>query len=182
MKEIIKKLLRENLDFGPIEPKKEVVSEEIIVNDITLTLYRGLRNMFDNSQHNPELVEDGNDYKLLVDKYPDKLIWFSDDENFAKKYNGWGIITYPLLVKKHTKIVTYKDGTTENKNVYGNEQVLSGFGRGELKSDPYKNSYLYNGIELPNNWFWSYKTEKHIVCNSDLIINKNMIKINKNEK
>ena len=180
MKWLIKKLLRETyLDFGPIEPPKKIVNEEIAVNDITLTLYRGLINLDDNSQHNPELVIDGNNYKLSVDKYPDKLIWFTDNDNFAENYNGWGLITYKLPAKKHVKIVTYEDGSKRDYAI--TEQIESAYNRGIIEPEPHENNHLYRGIELPDHWFWSYKTQKHIVCDTDLIITKNNLKINNNK-
>ena len=181
MKDLIKKLLREGLmDFDfDVEDHGKIIDKKYKTEDIKLVLYRGLRNLFDNKEHNPELVTHGDDYMLMVDKYPDKLIWFTDNPDFASKYNGWGLIEYVLPVKKHTKIITYEDGHKSNENIYGGEQVESAYGRGLIEVDPYSNSHLYRGIELPDHWYWSYKTQKHIVCDTDLIIPKEDIIINK---
>ena len=180
MKGYIKKLLREGLDFDfDDENHGKIINTKFSNKNINLTLFRGLRNLFDNTQDNPELVVHGDEYKLDVDMYPDKLIWFTDDETFATKYNGWGIITYQLPAIKHIKTITYEDGYTINTIIDLNDEIESGYNRGLIKADPYKLNHFYRGIELPDHWFWSYKTEKHIVCDTDLIITQNNIKINR---
>lgn len=184
MKNYIKKILRENLfddDFNnTLNNHGEVVDEKIVKENLTLTLYRGLRTqrqlgMSTEPNTTPELIDIGDKYLLKVDKYPDKLIWFTDNEDFAKKYSGWGLITYKLPVIKHKKIITHEDGYKTNEFNYGNESVESGFGRGIINVDMYNNSHLYRGIELPENWYWSYKVEKHIVCDTDLKIPKDWV-------
>ena len=185
MKGFIKKLLREGLidDFGfEVENHGKVIHSEIKVKDITLTLYRGLRNQFDNTKPHPELIPYQDGYKLIVSEFPDKLIWFTDNEEFAKNYDGYGLITYNLLVKKHEKLVTYEDGYVSTDFINDNDIVTSGYGNKEIKPDIYNNNSFYRGIELPSHWYWSYKTEKHIVCDSDLIISKDNIKINNHKK
>ena len=127
---------------------------------------------------NPELIDMGDKYLLKVNKYPDKLIWFTDDKNFAEKYNGWGLIIYDLPVINHKKIVKYEDGHQDIKFTRSNS-VESGFG-GVISADPGRNSHFYRGIELPNHWYWSYKGQKHIVCDADLLIPKDsVIRLNK---
>jgi len=182
MKALIKKLLREGLfgddDFN-VPNHGKIIHEEKVSKEIPITLYRGLRTQFDNSKPHPELIDKGENYLLEVDKFPDKLIWFTRDGEFAKGYSGWGLITYELLVIKHSKILTYEDGYKINEFGYGNENIESGFGRGIISANPYKLSPLHYGIELPDHWFWSYKTEKHIVCDSDLLIPKNKVEVKK---
>jgi hypothetical protein len=183
MKGYIKQLLREGLlDDFEFDNHGKVIHTEFKVKDIELTLYRGLRNQFDNSKGHPELIPYQDGYKLIVSEFPDKLIWFTDNEEFAKKYDGYALITYKLPVKKHEKMVTYEDGYVSTGFIDSNDVVTSGYGNYEIKSDIYNNNTFYRGIELPEHWFWSYKAEKHIVCDSDLIISKDNIKINKHEK
>jgi hypothetical protein len=181
MKGYIKKLLREGLfkDFDfELENHGKIIKKEIKVKDIELTLYRGLRNQFDNTKAHPELVPYGNDYMLVASKFPDKLIWFTNDIEFAKKYDGYALITYKLPVKKHEKIVTYEDGYTTTDYIDSNDIMISGYGNTQIKQDPYNNNSFYAGIELPEHWYWSYKVEKHIVCDKDLIIPWKNIKYN----
>ena len=180
MKGYIKQLLREGLfgksDFPDVINHGKVVDESIETKKMTLKLYRGLTKHKDGV--NPELVEygKGDEYLLKVSNYPDKLIWFTDDENFAKGYSGSALITYELPVVKHIKVLTYEDGHKENDFFYGNKNIKSAYGRGVISAEPTSNSPLHYGIELPKHWHWSYKDEKHIVCNSDLIIPKTNVK------
>lgn len=183
MKDYIKKLLREGLfgekDFPDVEMINhgKVVDESIETKDIVLTLYRGV--ITHEGGKNPELVEyDKEHYILKVANFPDKLIWFTRDEDFASGYAGSALITYELPVKKHVKVLTYEDGYKENDFYYGNKDVKSAYGRGVISAVSTINSPLYFGIELPKHWYWSYKDEKHIVCDSDLIIPKENVKIN----
>ena len=123
MKGYIKQLLREGLfgekDFPDVEMINhgKVVDESIETKDMTLKLYRGV------STHeggkNPELVEyDKEHYILKVTNFPDKLIWFTRDEDFANGYAGLALITYELPVVKHIKVLTYEDGHKENDFFY----------------------------------------------------------------
>ena len=182
MKGYIKQLLREGLfgksDFDDfkIEDHGKVVDESIETKEITFKLYRGLKNHIDGV--NPELVEyDKEHYILKVDKFHDKLIYFTRDEDFAKGYAGSALITYELPVVKHIKVLTYEDGHKENDFYYGNKNIKSAYGRGVISAESTNNSPLYYGIELPKHWYWSYKDEKHIVYDSDLIIPKRNVKI-----
>lgn len=181
MKGYIKQLLREGLfgksDFDDfkIEDHGKVIDESIETKDMTFNLYRGLRSHEGNE--NPELIDKDDKYLLKVDNYPDKLIWFTRDEDFAKGYAGSALITYELPVVKHIKVLTYEDGHKENDFFYGNKDIKSAYGRGVISAEPTSDSPLYFGIELPHHWYWSYKDEKHIVCNSDLIIPKSNVKI-----
>ena len=156
----------------------EIIDEKIIKEKSILRLYRGLRAQrqlgdFTEPDTNPELIDMGDKYLLKVNKYPDKLIWFTDDKNFAEKYNGWGLIIYDLPVINHKKIVKYEDGHQDIKFTRSNS-VESGFG-GVISADPGRNSHFYRGIELPNHWYWSYKGQKHIVCDADLLIPKDSV-------
>ncbi len=181
MKEVIRKLLREGLfgksDFPDVINHGKVVDESIETKKITLKLYRGITKHEDGV--NPELVEyDEEHYILKVNKFKDKLIWFTRDEDFANGYAGSALITYELPVVKHIKVLTYEDGHKENDFFYGNKDIKSAYGRGVISAESTSNSPLYYGIELPKHWYWSYKDEKHIVCDSDLIIPKRNVKIN----
>ena len=182
MKGFIKKLLREGLfgksDFDDfkIEDHGKVIDESIETKDMTFNLYRGLKKHKDGV--NPELVEyDEEHYILMVNKFKDKLIYFTRDEEFAKEYGEFALITYELLVKKHVKVLTYEDGHKENDFYYGNTNIKSAYGRGIISGESSSNSPLYYGIELPNHWLWSGQVQKHILRNSDLIIPKRNVKI-----
>ena len=182
MKGYIKQLLREGLfgekDFPDVEMINhgKVVDESIETKDMTLKLYRGLKKHKDGV--NPELVEyDEEHYILMVNKFKDKLIYFTRDEEFAKEYGEYALITYELPVKKHVKVLTYEDGHKENDFYYGNTNIKSAYGRGIISGESSSNSPLYYGIELPNHWLWSGQVQKHILRNSDLIIPKRNVKI-----
>ena len=182
MKGYIKQLLREGLfgksDFDDfkIEDHGKVIDESIETKDMTFNLYRGLKKHKDGV--NPELVEyDEEHYILMVNKFKDKLIYFTRDEEFAKGYGEFALITYELLVKKHVKVLTYEDGHKENDFYYGNTNIKSAYGRGIISGESSSNSPLYYGIELPNHWLWSGQVQKHILRNSDLIIPKRNVKI-----
>jgi len=173
MKTLIQKLLREGLfdDFDFPEAKKEnhgkVIKNESKYKFITMTLYRGIKN-------EKELIDNHNGTYTIINKHEGRdnnFIWFTNNESFALDYSEFALLTYPLEVAKHKKIITYEDGYVKEENTFIGE-VESAYGRGVIDSDPTNDSPIYGNIELPPNWYFSYKAQKHIVCNKDLIIKR----------
>ena len=43
----------------------------------------------------------------------------------------------------------------------------------------YENCRFYAGIELPEGWYFSYKVQKHIVCDTPIVVSPDMINVQK---
>ena len=141
------------------KPSKVIKIDPPTTREVTLDLYRG----FDADLNNLELREDK--YILSPHKSEQEAIWFSQWLKDAKGRGEW-ILKYQLPVishyqRKHTEDGDYFDTIPEE---------ISG------KSDPYENSPIYGGIELPDGWLWSYKTQKYIIATKPIAITKDMIK------
>ena len=130
-------------------------SKEIIVN-----VYRG----FDANLG--ELKRENNNYILSPKKSEQGVIWFSRNLNVAKG-RGEYILEYPLRLKKHFQTVRFNDGSNYEDIP---EEIIE-------QTHPTENCRFFAGMELPEGWFFSYKTEKHIVCSIPLLIKPEMIKL-----
>lgn len=159
--------IAESLDFLN-KPKSKIASVgEIVKQPKVIQLYRGF-------SFNPdELEQNGNDFILSPKRSEQNLIWFAhqfsniymNPEEFASRY-GDHILIYPLQCTFYSQTVTYDDGTST-------QQIPEEIGN---KSIPTENCPFYRGFELPKGWFFSYKTEKHIVCDHKITVKKEWIK------
>ncbi len=159
--------ITESLDFLS-KPNSKIVSVgQPTKQQKVIQLFRGFS--FDPN----ELEQNGNEFILSPKKSEQNLIWFAhqfsniykNPEEFASGY-GDHILTYPLQCVYHSQIVTYDDGTTTQEVP---EEIAN-------KSIPTENCSFYRGFELPKGWFFSYKTEKHIVCDHKIMVKKEWIK------
>jgi len=129
------------------------------------TLYRGFDANLD------ELNKENGNYILSPKKSEQGFLWFSQKLNIAKG-RGEYILEYPLQVKRHYQTVHFNDGSSYEDVP---EEILD-------QTIPTDNCRFFAGMELPEGWFFSYKTEKHIVCSVPLIIHPNMIKTDRSYK
>lgn len=176
MKGYIKQLLREGLfdsiDWGN-EPEKPIKHTEYGHEYIIITLYRGVNDK-------NELIDNRNGTYTLKNEHEGRdnnFIWFSRNKQFTEGYASHALITYPLKVANHFKLITYADGTTKKETLFINKVKSAYDGRGEIEDNTTEDWPKYGNIELPDNWYFSYKTQKHIVCGTDLIIPKINVKI-----
>ena len=162
--------IKEALDFeelfGPddyVRPKAVSVSEPYRTNK-TLRLYRGF---FIND------IEKYNNYAIMKPGEQD-LIWFT--HKLISHYNpieyaknrGDHLLIYDLECYKHEQEVKWDDGSTSTKVP---REILD-------MSEPTQNSKYYMGYELPDGWFFTYKTEKFIGCDHPIKIKYDQIQIN----
>jgi len=140
---------------------KEVKRDNPVVANIALVLYRG----FDADLNN--IKKSGNDYVLSPRKSEQGFLWFTQYRNIAKG-RGKYILEYPLEVKKHIQKVYYSNGSESDATP---QEILE-------KNNPTENCRFYGSVELPEGWFFSYKTEKHIICAVDIVVSRDMIKEN----
>ena len=141
--------------------KVHVVSkDEPSVENVTLTLYRS----FDADLN--KLHKTGNSYILSPQKSEQGVIWFSQNRRVAEG-RGKYILAYPLQCKRHVQATHYSDGRTYKAIP---EEILE-------QTHPTENCKFFGGIELPDAWLFSYKTEKHIICTKDLLISPGMLKL-----
>lgn len=162
-----KQFLEKNLDdlFGSTK-FSPVISREERTTPYVLTLYRG----FDADLS--QLEQDAGHYYLSPKRSEQGMLWFT--HAFIRGYNaltyaanhGEWLLTYPLSVKRHIQINTQQNGKTFNA-------VPDYF---EKLAEPTENSRFHAGIELPEGWIFSYKTEKFIGCSKKLRVNKEWIK------
>lgn len=153
-----------------IKKRGKIVSRETKVIPYTLECYRG----FDVEPENLKMV--GNNYVLSPSKSEQGAMWFT--HKFIRGYNpieyvsgrGDYILTYPLKCKKIFDQVKYENGSTEEVSA---ESVMD-------KVEPTENCpYACYGnfcLELPDGWFFSYKTEKFIICTKELQVSPSMLK------
>lgn len=157
--------------FSDIKPHTEVRRDVPQSRSVTLTLYRGFNVDLD------KLQKSGNGYLLSPAKSEQGAMWFTH-----KLINGYDplryvtgrgshLLTYPLQCIKHYQTVHYDDGSSYEEIP---EEIQS-------QTDGLENCRFYRGYELPNGWFFSYKTEKFIICTIPIIVTADMIKTNIDE-
>lgn len=134
--------------------------------DMTLTLYRGM-----NVDLNKLQKDISGNFILSPTKSEQGAIWFT--HNLINGYNakeyvsgrGNYLLTYPLQCKKHIQVVHYADGSTHEMIP---DEIRN-------KEEPTENCKFYNGYELPDGFFFSYKMEKFIICTKPLSVSPNML-------
>jgi hypothetical protein len=140
-------------------PSKTIKVDPPKTEKIVLDLYRGFDADIDS------LKKQGDKYILSPHKSEQGLIWFSQWLRDAKGRGEW-ILKYELSAIKHYQRHHKEDGSYIDITP---EEI-------EQKSNPLENSQIYGGIELPDGWFWSYKTQKYIVASKPIEITRDMIK------
>lgn len=138
------------------EPKQE---------PLTITLYRGFNYL-------PKPNQNGT-YTFSPEKSEQQALWFTHDfinirdnpKEYAKDHGKY-FLTYPLNVIKHYQTVSY-DNNNETYEIIPQEI--------NDKTEPIENCKYYSGIELPNGWLFSYKTEKFIIATIPITVTKEMI-------
>lgn len=154
----------DGLDFDP--PRNEVKKDSPATKAVTLTLYRG----FDVDMN--KLQQGG--MVLSPAKCEQGVMWFTHrlitgyDPIQYVTGRGSHLLTYPLQCKQHYQTVHYDDGSTYNEIP---EAIQS-------QTNTMENCRFYQGYELPEGWYFSYKHEKFIVCTIPITVTPNMIKEN----
>jgi len=137
-----------------------------------LELYRG----FDADLNS--LERQGDDYVLSPEKSEQGMIWFT--HQFINGYNpmeyvsgrGNWLLTYPLETVKHYDEVVYEDGSVRTN---APEDIIA-------QAEPTENSrfscFGNYCIELPDGWYWTYKTEKFIGTTNRIVVSQDMLRPN----
>jgi len=131
----------------------------------TITLYRG----FDADLNNLEKI--GDSYILSPEKCEQGVLWFThslmSDPDPLEYVKGRGkyILTFPIEVERHYKEIIWENGKVSRTIP---EEII------EL-ANPYENSKYHMGIELPDGFFFSYKTQKFIISEIPIVVRKEMI-------
>lgn len=150
--------------FGDIG-KHKVVSSKEIKKPMTLDLYRGFN-------ADLESLEQDNQYYYLSPKQAEQgQLWFThpyinyyNPIEYAKNHGEW-FMTYKLPVVKHIQLLQWDDGgTSESLPDWWNKVA-----------EPTSNGRFHAGIELPEGWVFSYKTEKFIGCKIKIKVPKQSV-------
>lgn len=158
-------------DFFKLGKNHKIVKQDVPkVQNYTLELYRGFNGNFE------EIKKEGDFYILNPKRSEQGMLWFT--HRYISHYNpiqyaathGDYFLTYPLKCKKHIQILHWDDGTTS-------ETIPDDISKKSIRTE---NCQFYQGIELPEGWVFTYKTEKFIGCSNELRITKDMIQESKN--
>ena len=133
---------------------------------VNLTLYRGFNYL-------PKI--DNGSYLLSPSNSEQGALWFThslvsgniDSLEYAASHGKY-LLTYPLTVIKHFQKVSY-DNSDDSYDAVPDEI--------DEKSDRLENCRFYMGYELPEGWFFSYKTEKFIICEKEIEVYPSQIKV-----
>jgi hypothetical protein len=154
--------------FGPSKPRPKEISRESKSERMTLDLLRGL------DVDEDSLERRGDKFVLSPAKSEQGAMWFAhrlqgyyDPEEYVAG-RGSHILRYPLDVTKHYDLVAYDDGTTSEERPEDiplpepteNQSMMCDLGR---------------CIELPDGFKFSYKVEKWIICEKELLIDPSML-------
>lgn len=156
--------------WGPSDykPSKKVSVDPPQSKSMVLTLYRGFDVDFN------KLQKSGSGYVLSPAKSEQGAMWFTHrlitGYDPVKYVTGRGthLLTYPLPVKQHYQTVHFDDGSTRN-DIPAEIQA---------QTNTMENCRFYQGFELPDGWFFSYKHEKFIICTVPIVVTADMIREN----
>lgn len=150
--------------FFPKKPKAAKIIDHVDSPQSrkeTIVLYRGMDIRLEDFE--------SNQITLSPNKSEQQVIWFSRDIGYATIRGREYLLTYPLEVVQHYRVVHYKDGYTLEQTP---KEIVD-------KAQYWKDcKYNLNGIELPDGWLWSYKSDKHIVCKKQITVTKDMFSKN----
>ncbi|MFA5759954.1 MAG: hypothetical protein WC942_11440 [Clostridia bacterium] len=141
---------------------RKIISKEKVSEPITINLYRN----FDADMNKLEKIN-GN-YVLSPEKSEQGVIWFAHDlqSNPQQYYDRGGkyLLIYPLQIQKEYYLITYENGETEKQDIYDGDYGI-------------ENSSKWGRYILPEGFMFSYKVQKHIICNKKLIVSPEQISI-----
>jgi hypothetical protein len=157
--------------FGPATPAKPKteVSCQRKSEPYPITLYRG----FDADLGS--LERQGDKLVLSPKRSEAGVMWFShslqtDGRGFAESRGSKYLLEYPLVATKHYDLVGYDDGSFEKEPP-----------NDIPPPDPTKNQATIRTrdslIELPEAFLFSYKVQKHIICDRKLAVSPGMISL-----
>ena len=152
-------------DLFNTPPRKVVEKQPPTTIPYELELYRGFEaNIDDIHRQDDKLI-------LSPAKSEQGLLWFThklisvyDPKDYVKGRGNY-LLTSPLKCVKHIQRKIYADGSHYDTIP---PEILD-------MTDPTSNSRFHMGVEVPEGWVFSYKTEKFIGCSIDLAVTTDMI-------
>lgn len=153
-----------------LSKRGKIVQKETKEVPYTLDCFRGFDLNID------ALKQTGGNYVLSPQKSEQGAMWFT--HKFIRGYDpieyvsgrGEYILTYPLKCKKIFDVIRYEDGSSEERS---SEEILN---KVETTENCPFACYGNFCLELPHGWFFSYKSEKFIICTVELHISPTMLK------
>ena len=153
-----------------VRARGQAVDTQRITEPFTIELYRGFDADLD------RLERQGHSYVLSPARSEQGVMWFThmfisrnyDPIEYAKG-KGKLLLTYPLQCQKHYDEVTYENGEKQERLP---EDLNAQYDHTQNSSMICMFNYC---LELPEGWFWSYKTEKFIVTTNTLVASPDMI-------
>ena len=135
---------------------RKIVSEGIKEKNITIHLYRNF------AADMKEIDKDGKGNLILSPrKCESGVLWFAHDlQRTPEQYYDRGekyLLTYPLEILSHYKETVYDDGNSQTWPITGDDPIN-------------EDSNKWMGYELPEGFKFSYKVQKHIICEKELIV------------
>jgi hypothetical protein len=147
--------------------QKNLTNEEEKKESRTISLYRN----FDATMDDVDRDKNGN-FIFSPQKCEQGVLWFAHDlQNNPQQYydrGGQYLLTYPLTVQYHYIEKTYDNGDVIKEPVTDYDARL-------------ENSREWAGYNLPEGFLFSYKTQKHIICEKNIIASYDLIKEVNNE-
>jgi hypothetical protein len=148
---------QENI-FDDLQVSQTIKIDDPQQQEIKLDLYRG----FDVDLNS--LKRNGDGYILSPHQSEQQAIWFSQYLQDAQGRGEW-ILEYPLNAIKHYQRYHQEDGSYYDSIPQEIDEA----------TDQTENSKYFGGIELPEGWLWSYKTQKYIIATEPITITRNML-------
>ena len=168
------------LDALMRSPRKQVIKKIRKVESVTVNCYRG----FPYRSLERDLVDEDQEHiTLSPQRAQEGILWFTNDlqrqglelsvgpKMYAENLVGDGgfLLTYPLKCTKHYNEVHYGQGEIANESPEELVEKITHTGEGQLRS-------LGNAVyELPAGWMFTWQVEKHMGCQTNLTINRNML-------
>jgi len=142
--------------FGKKNINRNILKEEKKTDNKTINLYRN----FDADLNKIKKDKNGN-LILSPNKGEQGVIWFAHDlQNNPSQYYDRGakyLLIYPLDIQYNYIEKTYDNGDIIKEPIYDYD-------------NNFENSSEWAGYVLPEGFKFSYKTQKHIICEKELII------------
>lgn len=154
--------------------RKKMVFEKDVEEPYVITCWRG----FDQRSYDRDVIK--NDGRILMDssRAMEGIFWFTHSLQSPSDFSGEGgpkehailyankngkgyLLTYPLRCVRYYKLISYDDGSSEEK----------------FPEDSEKNNIHGKAYDLPEGWFITWQVQKFMGFKGVLSIDKSMIQM-----